>query len=478
MSTYLQSYRDGTASVANGSTAVTGALTLWAANVQPGDRIVIGATEAEVASVTSNTALVLVSAWGGATATGANYVINRWSKGWSAAGTTALLLALYESNRPSFIPVTGTPSNAVGADGNIAVDWTAGLIYQKAAGVWGNGVAFRLRPRGAYGGATAYLIGDVVTDQSASWVNLTGSTGAAPPALPTETNANWSLLAKSGELTRSGAVTVGRPASWISNTQLGDIGYTPRETLSAARTYYVATTGSDANNGLSAGSPFATLDKAWQTAKKLDLNGFSLTISLAEGTYTTGLVASGSVIGGSVTISGAGATTIVSTSGYNSCFSASNGAKFKLSNLTLTSVNGASVYSALGGEIEIGAGVTFGAASAQHMRADTGGVIKNTYGVGYAVSGGANWHIWSTGGAIILNAAVVTVTAPITVSAWVSADSGANVVAYACSAVNASNVTGQRYTVTSNAVITTYGGGASYFPGTTAGSSSAGGVYS
>lgn len=141
MSTYLQSYRDGTVSVANGSTAVTGTLTVWNANVQPGDRLVIGTTEAEVASVESNTALTLVAGWSGSSVSGSAYKINRWSKGWSAAGTTALLLSQYVSNMPTFIPTSGVPSNSIGSDGNIAVDATAAIFYTKSGGVWDGGTS-------------------------------------------------------------------------------------------------------------------------------------------------------------------------------------------------------------------------------------------------------------------------------------------------------------------------------------------------
>lgn len=475
MSTYLQSYRDGTASVANGSTAVTGALTLWAANVQPGDRIVIGATEAEVASVTSNTALVLVSAWGGATATGANYVINRWSKGWSAAGTTALLLALYESNRPSFIPVTGTPSNAVGADGNIAVDWTAGLIYQKAAGVWGNGVAFRLRPRGAYGGATAYLIGDVVTDQSASWVNLTGSTGAAPPALPTETNANWSLLAKSGELTRSGAVTVGRPASWISNTQLGDIGYTPREVLAANRTYYVRPDGNNANTGLAntAGGAFLTIQRAVDVAASIDISIYTVTIQLAAGTYAENVVLK-RLTSGAVIIQGnsaAYADVVVACSGaYAGCIFSSGVTGYTIRYMTLTGPSSGTTYGlrVIGGELIFG-GIVFGAGNYYSVYAE-GAAVSQT--AACTQSGACSTLIYATSLSRVAMAGMTWVfSGNPSIGTFVYVDQ---------SRVNAWSMTftgtavGTKYSVAANGALVAYGGAAS-FPGGTAGTTASGG---
>lgn len=155
MSTYLQSYRDGTVSVTNGSTAVTGSLTVWqTANIQPGDRLRVGTSEAEVASVEGNTALTLVSPWPGTTQVDVGYAINRWSPGHSAAGNLAMLLSLYESNRPTFIPTTGAPSNSIGYDGNIAVDAAANTFYQKAAGVWNGGTSM-VGPTGATGAAGA-----------------------------------------------------------------------------------------------------------------------------------------------------------------------------------------------------------------------------------------------------------------------------------------------------------------------------------
>src|SRR6185369_10064333 len=65
-----------------------------------------------------------------------------------------------------------------------------------------------------------------------------------------------------------------------------------RTQLLANRTYFVSTTGSNSNDGLAAGRPFLTLQKALDTITPLDLNGFSVTIQLADGTYTDGVIVS------------------------------------------------------------------------------------------------------------------------------------------------------------------------------------------
>ncbi len=58
-----------------------------------------------------------------------------------------------------------------------------------------------------------------------------------------------------------------------------------RELLTAPRTYYVATTGSDSNDGLTVGNPFLTIQKAIDVASALDMDGNDVTIQLADGTY-------------------------------------------------------------------------------------------------------------------------------------------------------------------------------------------------
>lgn len=58
-----------------------------------------------------------------------------------------------------------------------------------------------------------------------------------------------------------------------------------REVLTANRTYYVATTGSDSNDGLTVGTPFLTIQKAVDTVASIDPQEFDVEIQLADGTY-------------------------------------------------------------------------------------------------------------------------------------------------------------------------------------------------
>jgi hypothetical protein len=59
-----------------------------------------------------------------------------------------------------------------------------------------------------------------------------------------------------------------------------------QEGLTADRTYYVnSTTGDDANDGLAVDSPFATVQHAVDTAKRINNNGFNITFQLADGNY-------------------------------------------------------------------------------------------------------------------------------------------------------------------------------------------------
>lgn len=71
---------------------------------------------------------------------------------------------------------------------------------------------------------------------------------------------------------------------------MAKLGGLKRDKLTSNRTYYVRTNGSDSNDGLAntAGGAFVTPQKAIDTVyRSLDLNGFIVTIQIADGTYTS-----------------------------------------------------------------------------------------------------------------------------------------------------------------------------------------------
>jgi len=62
--------------------------------------------------------------------------------------------------------------------------------------------------------------------------------------------------------------------------------FTTRRKLNSSTTIYVSTTGSDSNNGLSAGSPLLTIQAAIDKALQLDIYPYTVTIQIADGVYT------------------------------------------------------------------------------------------------------------------------------------------------------------------------------------------------
>lgn len=115
-----------------------------------------------------------------------------------------------------------------------------------------------------------------------------------------------------------------------------------REVLTVNRTYYVSTTGSDSNNGLAAGIPFLTIQKAIDVVASLDIGIYNVTITLASGNY---------IISNAYTylknpVSSGGAVIIQSTSGNRTDvilgnLVADNSRVYTLKNLTIqSSVNG------------------------------------------------------------------------------------------------------------------------------------------
>ncbi len=197
-------YTGGTITITAGSAAISAAGAAWLSGVLPGDTLVQGNTIVGwIDAITSNTAATLRKV-AAASYTGTDYIILHTSSQRHDVSRLSERYARWHRDTPYLISTTGAPDNAVGSDGWIAIDRAAGIVYVKMAGAWGGATSYRLRPRGSYGAGTAYIVGDVVTHQSASWLCLTATTGNPPPTLPTETNTYWMLVAKSGDLTTAG----------------------------------------------------------------------------------------------------------------------------------------------------------------------------------------------------------------------------------------------------------------------------------
>lgn len=258
-----------------------------------------------------------------------------------------------------------------------------------------------------------------------------------------------------------------------------------RVSLNSDTTVYVSTTGSDTTgNGLESASEFATMQMAWDVLiAHFDLNGFVITIQLANGTYTSGLSASSPIVGalgvGSTIIQGSTtpANVVVSVTG-NDCFLAQNAAAFTIQGMTLSgTANGLIAVS--GAQIVFSNSsypVVFGAITGNQIQVATGGTIDAAGN--YSITGGASAHMNSSAPGSIIDISEWTVTltgTPAFGSAFVKTSLLGCV--RAASVTFTGSATGVRYNATGNSVITGSGGVTTYFPGNSAGSTATGGQY-
>ena len=246
-----------------------------------------------------------------------------------------------------------------------------------------------------------------------------------------------------------------------------------RELLTAARTYYVRTDGSDSNDGLSNSSvgAFATAQKAIDVVASLDTGIYNVTLSISAGTF--GAITLKDPLGsGSVTISGAGASQTILDGASVDAVNCGLSRKYVLSALRMRSSGGSGITCLAGAAVTI-SGVDFGSCAAYHLNI-AGGTLN---GASYSVSGGAAVHWYcANGGQIVCAGITLTLSASI---AFTTAFAFCNVASFM--RVNANTfsgaATGVRYTVANGSVIFVSGAGESYLPGSAAGNVGAGGQY-
>lgn len=305
--------------------------------------------------------------------------------------------------------------------------------------------------------------------------------------------ASWDVA--SNDITAASAVTVDPSADYIafydaSGAVIAKALFTnfARERLTADRNYYVRTDGSNSNTGLvnSAGGAWLTLQYAWDyVLANIDLAGYSVLINVIAGTYTTATACVGCPVGKTSTnyIRFIGDTTtptnvVLSTTSAN-CFTAGGGALVQIGGFQIkTTTSGHGLVATGMAQLTVYEKMDFGAVAAGYaqMLGDAGGLLSWGSGINYTISGGGGYHFYTANGAQI-NAFTRTITLSGTPAFTIFAygDSLGKLNAY--SITFSGSATGKRYQVDYNAYIHTNGGGASYFPGNSAGSTSNGGLY-
>lgn len=247
-----------------------------------------------------------------------------------------------------------------------------------------------------------------------------------------------------------------------------------RPQLTANRTYHVATTGDNGNNGLTAGTPFATLQRAVDEAARLDCAGYDVTIQLASGAYAGATAARPLLGGGTLFIRGNETTpsSVVLSSGL--VFA--NGAQVCVSGIRIAiatdMIHGLSVGNGVSlrlGKMEFGAV----GANADHIFADSPCHILLEEN--YTISGGARRHINIGAGLLTAANRTFTLAGTPAFAAFIAARNGGAVSLSNLTIVGAA--TGSRYIAETNGVIDTFGKAATFLPGSTAGTTPSGGIY-
>ncbi|MCL4766372.1 MAG: DUF2793 domain-containing protein [Hyphomicrobiaceae bacterium] len=252
-----------------------------------------------------------------------------------------------------------------------------------------------------------------------------------------------------------------------------------REILGASRTYHVDPSGgSDANDGLSPGSSFQTIQKAVESALNIDPAGHAVTIQLADGTYPSGAWVNRPMFDGSQLNFIGNALTPgnvdVAVSGANAFLVDAAGAKVRLEGIRISGDVG--VWARYGGVVFLTGRNAFAACAFRHIGADNGAFVEMLGGE-VIIDGAAPHHLYAdAGGHIFYALGTATVSgSPDFPFGFAYAQSAALVTSYGMTWTG--SATGPRYQAVLNGVINVNGGGVSYFPGSSAGVLASGGQY-
>jgi hypothetical protein len=298
--------------------------------------------------------------------------------------------------------------------------------------------------------------------------------GKALSGFPADLNTTlWPLQSLQVGVLASNWVTLSNPGRWK---------FPSNETI-----FIDNTNGNDGNDGLASGAggaiqTFGRLNTI--ITNQFDMQGHTLTASLATGTYTNSVVDYTNVGGGVVNINGNGSTlsgTATNSNALDVSVAPGVGALgvsiFSVQSASIICSNGAHGYFIRNGIGQIGTGLSFGTCGGGSQIWVDSPYSKMQLTNNYTITAGGGWHLTSAGGFIDYNDSTKTVsltgTLTYTQQFAVAEFSGAIVSFNTWSG----SAIGTRYSANTGGSISTNGGGPNFFPGNAPGLMQQGGHY-
>jgi len=242
-----------------------------------------------------------------------------------------------------------------------------------------------------------------------------------------------------------------------------------RQILLSNVTYYVRTDGNDSNSGLGndAGSAFLTVNQFINTVTTLELNGYTVTCQLADGTYTVPIVLKDYNSRGSVVIQGniSNASSVIIQTTNADCISATNiQSAYTIQYVKLSTITYGSCIRLDNSVLNIN-NLNYGTAVTAHNMLTKHSILNCG---NFAISGGSAYHWYlDTVSSVYATGITITITNVPTFTVFIYAIH--NSMAYLTSLTINGTAAGTRYTAFRNATIFTNGGGPTYLPGNIAG---------
>lgn len=288
------------------------------------------------------------------------------------------------------------------------------------------------------------------------------------------------LLAPSGAFAQcSGNFPANSACATVAGGLPGPLPFTAigaRERLTAARTYYYRSDGSDSNNGLTntAGGAWLTNAHALDViTKTLDFGGQTVTLLNGNGfTDTNEVFVNNPWVGGGIFVydGGGGA---VRVTGLHKAFLAYivQPGGIVVQNVTLASDTFSCIQNAGYGVVNVGVNVIFDGCNEYDLEAANYGAVVAAAGATYTVHGSTVTQVGhlgaNNGGTIIIAAATINYTSGAQyATAMAVAVDGGYIAGTPTINLNGHTVTGTRFSVTVAGIINTIGCGITCFPGT------------